>query len=370
MKRVAMLFLAMTLALPAAAGPFDTAHVRDTGASFIDVPARMAYLRSAPANARLAAALPKEFDCRGTATVAPPTGRMVIPRRYLSGSHGPVDPEYERVVGLYRDFETTVASLSNLYVATGKAEYAACLVDFLDTWAKAGTYLDYDPVKESQSWYQTEWSMSSAGLALSLVRNAPGLDRAKLDGVLDWMGRVVAKQISYPGGEGSCCNNHSYWRGLQATIAGVNLGNDDLFRWGLGRYAQAIGEIAEDGSLPLEMARHELAIHYQNYAITPLVLIAETAARQGIDLYTHSVNGRTLADAIAFLLKALADPAIVARYASEKQELKAFAPGRGDLAWMEFHRARFGGTAFDQLLEKPVGHARTGGAATLLAYRP
>jgi poly(beta-D-mannuronate) lyase len=48
------------------------------------------------------------------------------------------------------------------------------------------------------------------------------------------------------------------------------------------------------------MERHEMAVHYQSFAIEPLVMIAELASRQGIDLYGYQKHGRSLKSAVAF----------------------------------------------------------------------
>lgn len=359
---------------PALAHPFEQAMVKDPAASFIDVPARRAYLKKATAEGRLderlRSAQPEEKDCRNTPRIQAQTGPMVIPSRYLSGNTGAVHPDYERLVALYRDFENTLGTLSSLYVVTGKADYAVCVLDQLADWADAGALLDYTPSERKQAWYQTEWSVGVAAMSLSLVITDPALDAGKKAHVLDWLKRVSRKQISEPGGKISCCNNHSYWRGLQATMIGVLTQDNELYRWGLGRYVQGIGQIAEDGSFPLEMTRREQALHYQNYALQPLTMIAQIASRQGLDLFSYRENGRDIHDAVRFTLTAIQDESLINRYASEKQNRRAFAPGRGDLAWMEYYRNRFPLPDLGPLLSQPFFYPRNGGAVTLLTYTP
>lgn len=360
--------------LPAQAHPFEQAVVKDPGASFIDVPARRAYLQQAEAtghlDARLSSARPRTVDCRKTPRIAPQTGPMEIPPRYLSGNHGSIHPDYERIVALYRDFENSLTTLSSLYVLTGQTEYAVCVLDQLADWADAEALLDYVPAERKQAWYQTEWSAGVAAMSFSLVINDPSLDPARKARVLAWLKRVSHKQISEPGADLTCCNNHSYWRGLQATMIGVLTGDNELYRWGLGRYVQGIGQIAADGSFPLEMKRHEQSLHYQNFALQPLTMIAEIASRQGLDLYAYRENGRDIHDAVRFTLAAIKDDALIARYTSEKQDRRAFTAGRGDLAWMEYHRARFPLPDAGDLLAQPFFYPRNGGAVSLLVYTP
>ncbi len=371
-RRFAALLAGLVVAMSVAAHPFETAELRKPRASFIDITARMKVLRDS-ADAYLQASLPKVADCSVAAPLAPPTGAMVIPPRYASGNHGPINPDYEATVKLYRDFETIAATLANQYVATGDPRNAACLLDHLERWAKADALTGYtvstDMGASNQAWYQAEWSASAAALALSQVLPEPSLSADKVNLVIQWLQRVSKQQISHPGGENTCCNNHAYWRGLHATMIGVLANDSELFRWGLGRYALAVEHLAPNGSWPLEMARHEQSLHYQNYALLPLVLIAEIAAQQGIDLYAYKVDGRDLHSAITFLGKSLSEYKERKATGAEKMDLRAFSPGRGDQAWGEFYRARFAKDPLG-LLSKRVFNARTGGNATLLAYRP
>ncbi len=371
LRRMPVLLASLAFGLSAAAHPFESAELRKPRASFFDVAERMRLVR-APADAHLRASLPKHADCTTEAPLEPPAGAMEIPPRYASGNHGPINPQYEATVKLYRDFENISARLANQYVAHGDARSATCLLDHLERWAKADALTGYTVSTEkgasNQAWYQAEWSASAAALALSQVLPEPGLDPDRVNRVIQWLQRVSRQQISYPGGDNTCCNNHAYWRGLHATMIGVLANDSELFRWGLGRYALAIGQLAPNGSWPLEMARHEQSLHYQNYALLPLVMIAEIAAQQGIDLYAFKVDGRDLHSAIAFLGKALSDYKEKQATGAEKLDLRAFAPGRGDQAWAEFYRARFGKDPLG-LLSKPIFNARTGGSATLLAYR-
>jgi poly(beta-D-mannuronate) lyase len=87
------------------------------------------------------------------------------------------------------------------------------------------------------------------------------------------------------------------------------------------------------------MARHENAIHYQGFALQPLVTIAEFATRQGYDLYGYATHGRSLRDAIVFFGRAVDDPGLVKPYTSDTQSMN-FGPG--DFAEIAFYAARFG----------------------------
>jgi poly(beta-D-mannuronate) lyase len=96
-------------------------------------------------------------------------------------------------------------------------------------------------------------------------------------------------------------NNHLYWAGFAAMSAGIAVNDRSLFDWGVTTYKDGVDEIAPDGTLPLEMARGQRALHYHLFALAPLVTMAELAAANGEDSYSynhsklHLLVSRTLA---------------------------------------------------------------------------
>ena len=110
-----------------------------------------------------------------------------------------------------------------------------------------------------------------------------------------------------------------------------------------------------DGSLPLETERGARALWYQRHALASLVVIAEIAANQGVDLYGLQTDGRDIHGSIRFLLNAIEQPAIMLPYAAADtnsgvdrdpadQDL-SFLDRRGHdrhyMAWVEIYAARF-----------------------------
>ena len=304
-----------------------------------------------------------------TPPVPAPVSPIDIPRHYLSGSSGPTNPAEAAATRIYADFEYRITSGMNQYLATGSHAEAACALAQLDTWAQARALLDYDPKVSSQAWYQVEWTLSSAGTTDSVLVNDSTLDSAQQRRVTAWLDTAARKLISFekPGESG---NNHHYWRALAAISIGVTASDNNLFHFGIDTYKQAIDDIDANGAFPREMARHENAIRYQGFALEPLVLIAEFAARQGVDLYTYQSHGRTLRDAIVFFGCAVDRPSLVRPYANEPQKTE-FHPS--DFAPFVFYAARFGTDGLPPsivtALKSPTTVTRLGGSTTVLAAR-
>lgn len=348
-------------------GPFDKANVVDPTASFLNVQARRAELAHAT-TPRVIEALSWKHGCVNSEQPAPPTGRMIIPHHYLSGTYGPINPLENVATAPYRKLNEEVADGTSRYVATGDAAEAVCVANLLAQWAAANALLDYSYNESSQAWYQVEWTLSSISLAWSVVETDAAIQAAQRAAILKWMHRVTEymfDQDPHPD-DYARENNHAYWRALCATSVGMLTSDEKLYRRGLSQYARAIGQMNADGSLPLEMARHENALHYQSFALTPLVMIAELAARQGVDLYSLRVNGHTISDAVDFLVRASADLSLMKQYASEPQTFSLF-DGKNPPAWTEFWAARHPGKPWTDIITAPLVDSTIGGNATIYA---
>jgi poly(beta-D-mannuronate) lyase len=294
------------LVVVASALPALGQHVTDPHASAVSVSSRQANLKSTT-DPLLRASIQSLHSCVGTPLVGPPAGPMNIPRHYLSGSNGPTNPAEAAATRVYSMFEGRITAGMNQYLATGNHAESACALAQLDAWAQARALLNYDRQDSPQAWYQVEWTLSSAGIAESVLVNDATLDAAQQKRVTAWLDTAARKDISFEEPNDSV-NNHHYWRALAATAIGIVASDEMLYHFGIQTYVDAIAGIDSNGAFPKEMARHESAIHYQGFALQPLVLIAEFVTRQGIPIYTYKANGHTLRDAIVFFGRAVDDP--------------------------------------------------------------
>ena len=354
--RLSVVFVTLALAglgglrEPTAADDLTAYRVTDPNASFIPLDRHRG--RPAPASAD---------GCSRDSLARPIDYFVIIPAFYQDRAG------WRRASKPFFAFEAQATGFAADYVRTGSAAYAHCLLALLSSWAERHALLAFDyEGNHGQAWYAIQWSAATAGLAYSIVRSEPSLTDDRRREVEDWLAAVATHQIAYPGNPISCCNNHLYWRGLEAAIVGVVTRNDRLFQFGIHAYTAALRSMNADGSLPLEMERGRRALHYQNFAVLPLVFIAEIAARQGYDLYGLSVDGRDLHLAVHFLLSAMDDPALLRRYTSDEQDL-SFIDRRDELNWLEPYHRRFPGPETAKWLARlrPLAHAWTGGPGTL-----
>lgn len=336
-------------------------------ASYIDVSQRHLLLTQNK-DPRTAQAIDSLSFCTRLSPVSAPQGRMIIPPHYFSGGHGPINPAEAKVTRLYSNFEHRVTAGMNQWLVTSSKDEAQCAQQQIDTWAQAGALLDYDPKESRQAWFQVEWTLSSIAISESVLVNENSLDQAQVKRDIAWMNKVAHHTVEFDKA-GTQTNNHHYWRGLAAVATGVISNDDDLFDWGIGVYKQAIGELDQRGAFPQEMARHERAIHYQSFALQPLIPLAEFAERQHIPLYQYcSPSGRTVYDAVNFFGAALANPEIIKAYTPDTQLIDG--EGKDFFAFAEFYSHHVDPAQIPASilkgLQQPTFATRIGGSTTVI----
>jgi hypothetical protein len=342
-------------------------HVSDAKASYIDVVERHAALAQ-NSDPRIATAIASLRSCTKLPMVQPPTGRMNIPHHYLSGSHGPINPAEAEATRVYSDFEHRVTAGMNQWLVTSNKQEAQCAQQQIDAWAQAGALLDYDSKESSQAWYQVEWTLSSIATSESVLVNESSLDPAEVKRDVQWMNKVAHRTVDFDKA-GKQTNNHHYWRGLAAVATGVISSDNALFSWGVGVYKQGIDELDQRGAFPQEMARHERAIHYQSFALQPLIPLAEFAERQHVPLYEYrSPTGHTIHDAVNFLGIALANPDVIKAYTPDAQMIDDKGADFFSFAELYSHHCKPEDLppAIVEGLKQPTFATRIGGSTTVV----
>jgi poly(beta-D-mannuronate) lyase len=282
-----------------------------------------------------------------------------------------VDPDamrrYRAATAVIADYENAVTRMSDAYLAaaTRDAALARCVLDWLHAWAARGAMLK---AESHQGEFVRKWGLAPVAATYIKVRTAPSLDAEKKAAVEKWIARWAAiVRDDYDTGteRSSRRNNHLNWAALAVLWAGVALDDRALFDWGIAKYRLALRQIAPDGTLPLELARKSKARHYHLFALAPLVFIAETAARNGIDLYDE--NGGALRRLVDRVLSSFDDASFFERATGETQQWIGALDG-GKLTWMEPYHARFADARLKPWLDRfrPLKNRRTGGDATLL----
>ncbi len=128
----------------------------------------------------------------------------------------------------------------------------------------------------------------------------------------------------------------------QAYHAAVTVPEDFARRDGL-------RQVTPEGTLPLEMERASMALHYHLFAAAALVLLAELAEFNGFDLYNE--NGGALRRLVLRAASGLADPPFFAKRTGVPQQPQDLG-NAGIISWGRPFARRFPNPILDELLAK------------------
>lgn len=267
------------------------------------------------------------------------------------------------------DFITAMALAANRALAGGDdAQVAAeCVLAQLALWARADALSDLGTMNA-----QLSAPSRIAGLAFAYAQVAPLLprsdDRAAVEGWLS--ARAKATMAYFDGGAPpkASRNNLRAWAALAVARVGLTVGSDAMTGWADASVRQAVCAAAPDGSLPLEMARKELALHYQLHAVTPMVVTAALLQPRGSNLFA-ACDG-ALHRTVDFVLAAFDDPKLVKgiagrqqTYFSGQEKLRGF-----EMAWATAYLSLFDDPALAAFVDRfgPLSNSKLGGRQSLL----
>lgn len=221
---------------------------------------------------------------------------------------------------------------SSLYLAKKDQPAALCALSWMAAWAKDSAMLG--SVKGETSEAERKWR--TAGIAIAYVKLKDKATPEQVGVIEPWL-KTLADKVMEGDAANQISNNRRYWSSLAATAVGFATGSEAHQKAGKAAFDQGMADITQDGQLPAEMNRGQIAAHLHNYAIAPLVLAAEIAARNGQNWYGDA--NAPLHRLAAFVASVNADPAIIQKVNGAKQR----QPTSGVLGWQAFYMKRFPG---------------------------
>lgn len=286
-------------------------------------------------------------------------------RFYSDAAHSIPDPalveKRKAAVKPLEDFRLEVTRFASRGLA-GNRDWSLCAGRWLASWAEGGALLGR--MNSNQAHYERRWAVAGLAMAYLIVKaELPAADRATIE---PWLIRVADAVAADSLLQTRNPNNLVYWGG--AALGAVASATGHTGHWASARriYREALTHIQADGALLREMGRGRLALHYHNFAIRPLTILAELSERRGEDGYGHKDGAIHRLAAITFA--GFSDPAGMARRAGTEQR----PLDRGALGWLVFYEKRFPGrlAGARAILEgKDIWDSLTGGNMTLLARK-
>jgi poly(beta-D-mannuronate) lyase len=217
-------------------------------------------------------------------------------RYYSDPKSSVIDPvlkkTYDDSVTPVRNFSTEIGVAADVYQSAGNLSAARCVIDVLHKMAVQEVFSG--KMGSSQAVYVQGWNLGSWAVPYLKVRDSGVATPDQLHGIAAWLDKIAKDNRAYYEAKRSnpapsdAHNNHLYWAGFAYVGAAVAANDRELFNWCMDAYREGARDIAADGTLPMEMERGQMAMHYHLYALSPLVMIATFGEANGIDLYASS----------------------------------------------------------------------------------
>ena len=245
------------------------------------------------------------YDCPATSALP---HDIAAADYYSDAKHSIIDPTryaaYNAAQELYRSQMVAAEDAADTYQKTGKLAAAMCVVQIMKADAAADSMTG--SMSTNQAYYVQNWTLGALAVSYQKVQQSGVMSAEDNTAIAAWMVKVGRQVETYFQArrekktvDGR--NNHLYWAGYAAMAAAI-VGNDHpLFHWGVTTYDDGVHFIDADGTLPLEIARGQRALHYHLFALGPLVMMAEFGEDNGLPMYAdnhgalHALVNRTLA---------------------------------------------------------------------------
>lgn len=240
-----------------------------------------------------------------------------------------IDRNLRALAGLDRPLKTIIG-WSSLYVAKKDVAAATCALTWLTAMARDGAMLG--SVRGEQAEGDRKWR--TAGIAVAYLKLK---DKATPDqtAIIDPWLNTLATRIEDAEAKSKTINNRRYWAGLAATAVGFATGDIRHQQYGKEGIDQLDKNLGADGALLSELPRGQIAAHLHNYALAPLILSAEIAAKYGQDWYGDA--NAPIHRLAAFVGTVNADPSVITKITNSFQK----QPSSGVLGWQAFYLKRF-----------------------------
>jgi len=235
-----------------------------------------------------------KYDCPATSALP---HDIAAADYYSDAKHSIIDPAryaaYNAAQELYRSQMVAAEDAADLYQKTGKLAAAHCVVQMLKQDAVADSMTG--SMSTNQAYYVQNWTLGALAISYLKVQKSGVMNAGDNAAIATWMvkaGRQVEDYFEARREKKTVDgrNNHLYWAGY-AVMAAAVVGNDHpLFDWGASTYYDGVHFIEPDGTVPLEIARGQRALHYHLFALGPLVMMAELGEDNGLPMYAAN-NG-------------------------------------------------------------------------------
>jgi poly(beta-D-mannuronate) lyase len=287
----------------------------------------------------------------------------LLPRDFATNSylldpqHSIADPlllqQHKESVALIQDFSRAVVKAADAFQTKGNLAAAECAISLLEAAANQGALAGR--MDGHQAVYEQGSNLGAWAVAFLKVRSSGVASEEQSRTITGWLRKLANANRAYYDarrmrpGPNDAYSHHLYWAGFAVAAAAVASNDPALFQWAMNTYSEGVRDIREDGTLPIEMNRGQLALHSHLYALAPLVMLAEFGEVNGMNLYAE--RSFALRRLIAVCVAGLQDASFFNQQTGVSQAMPAeIEPW--EISWAKPYTHRFPDPNISALLEK------------------
>jgi poly(beta-D-mannuronate) lyase len=309
---------------------------------------------------RVSAKVPNE-DCSTVPPISDLSGRVFYSDKAGSKVDKLLLEENKQLTRPLTDFTAALQSGNEAWLTSSDEHAGHCAFALLQSWADNGALLGRFNEQGNAS---RRFNLVGIAVAALSLRHLTATGSKAFFPIGRWLGAVAAQcRLDAP----RLQNNQLNWLAAGSMACAISDNDPTAFNSALALARAGIRQIAPDGSLPFELKRASRALLYHSFALGPLLLAAELASANGVDLYNEH-------DGALFRLYTF-----VASNIENQRQIAGLAGGGqvwtgatdNTLPWLELANLRFQDAWLLKNLEKlrPIRYAYLGGNQTLLYRR-
>ena len=192
-----------------------------------------------------------------------PPRKIATSSKYLSRDATEGERQEASHIAVFKPIWRSILELENIETRFG----AECAMRVLHQWATSNALID--AITPDAKLTRARVLAEISGL-IAAWGGAGDLGRQPITDWLSIMADDTMVFFDVEAGPRSARNNHRYWAALALATVGSLTGDQNKIDWARQSYRIGVCQVAEDGTLPLEMQRGALARNYHLYAFRPL----------------------------------------------------------------------------------------------------
>ncbi|WP_062264921.1 alginate lyase family protein [Endozoicomonas arenosclerae] len=275
--------------------------------------------------------------------VTPFSGPLSMPSKYEGSGSGrdqlnaEAEARYKKQTEDIKKYEQYMAKITDKYVLSARRDSVLqqCALSWLNKWAEAKSMTQDATTSTGRAVRQ--WFLSSIAASYLKLNRPLSEDEA----IRNWLAAVALKVMEdYQGYfvRPEKINNHMYWAGAGIMLTGIVASRKDFFDWGVRAFNAGADQVDDNGFLKNEMKRKTRALVYHNFALIPLVIMAEEGKLNGIDLYGR--NNQAIKRLGAAVMTGIENVSVFAEASGSAQDTTGLEKSYS-LVWMELYQQHY-----------------------------